>query len=266
MRNIGIDIGKGKCIVCVVDGKGSVLERTSYVNTLASAKEFARRMKKEYGGKGRCRAACESTGNMWLKTFEAFEGCGIPIKLANTYKMKIISDTDVKTDPIDAQKIANALRVGIIPECYVAPPDLRDVRELLRYRISMVQARTALINYAHGLLDKYDVMPDVSKMYTKKAVGLLSQMRLGKPNDNMVLQNCVRRVAHATEEISYIEAEIDRQAAANEGAKLLMSMTGIEAFAAMLLVSEIGDISRFKLQTGWSHGRECVRESTSPAT
>ena len=40
MKNIGIDIGKGKCIVCVMDGKGSVLERTSYVNTLASAKEF----------------------------------------------------------------------------------------------------------------------------------------------------------------------------------------------------------------------------------
>ena len=103
---------------------------------------------------------------MWLKTFEAFEGCGIPIKLANTYKMKIISDTDIKTDPIDAQKIANAPRVGIIPECYVASSDLRDARELFRYRISMVQARTALINYTHSLLDKYDVMPDVSRMHS----------------------------------------------------------------------------------------------------
>ena len=54
MGNIGIDIGKGKCIVCVVDGKGNVLGRASYKNTLEDAKEFARRMKKEYGGKGRC--------------------------------------------------------------------------------------------------------------------------------------------------------------------------------------------------------------------
>ena len=37
MRNIGIDIGKGKCIVCVVDGKGNVLERASYKNTLEDA-------------------------------------------------------------------------------------------------------------------------------------------------------------------------------------------------------------------------------------
>ena len=48
------------------------------------------------------------------------------------------------------------------------------------------------------------------------------------------------------EEIACIEAEIDLQAAVNENAKLLMSMTGIETFAAMLLVSEIGDITRFK--------------------
>ena len=230
----------------LVNGKGGVLERASYKNTLEDAKEFARRMKKEYGGKGRCQAACESTGNMWLKTFEAFEWCGMPIKLANTHKMKMISDTDVKTDPIDAQKIANALRVGIIPECYVAPPDLRDVRELLRYRISMVQARTALVNYTHSLLDKYDVTPDVSKMHSKKAIRLPSQIRLKKPNDDMILQNCVKRIAHATEEISDIEAEIDRQATVNEDVKLLMSMTGIETFAAMLLVSEIGDIFRFK--------------------
>ena len=125
----------------------------------------------------------------------------------------------------------------------MAPPDLR---VLLRYRISMVQARTALVNYTHGLLDKYDVMPDVSKMYNKKAIRLLSQVRLKKPNDDMILQNCVKRIAHATEEITRIEAEIDRQAAANENAKLLMSMTGIEAFTAMLLASEIGEITRFK--------------------
>ena len=106
-----------------MDGKGGVLERTSYKNTLEDAKEFARRMKKEYGGKGRCQAACESTANMWLKTFEAFEESGIPIKLANTYRMKIISDTDVKTDPIDAQKIKRAAR-GNHSRMLRAPPDL----------------------------------------------------------------------------------------------------------------------------------------------
>ena len=246
MRNIGIDISKKKCIVCVMDDKGKILEETAYENTLADAKEFAGKMKREYGRRGQCRAACETTGNMWLKTFEAFEEYGIPIKLANTYKMKIISDTDVKTDPIDARKIANILRVDMIPQCYVAPPVLRDARELLRYRISMVQARTALINYTHGLLDKYDVKLHISNMYSKKAIILLSQTDLERPNDNMILKNCARRIAHITEEITNVETEIDKQAAVNDDARLLMSMTGLDVFGSMLVASEIGDISRFK--------------------
>ena len=183
---------------------------------------------------------------MWLKTFEAFEEHGIPIQLANTYKMRIISDTAVKTDPIDARKIANILRVGMIPRCYVAPPVLRDAREMLRYRIGMVQARTALINYTHSLLDKYDVRLHVSSMYSKKAIKLLSQTDLERPNDSMILKNCARRIAHITEEITSVETEIGKQAAVNDDARLLMSMTGLDVFGSMLVASEIGDISRFK--------------------
>ena len=246
MRNIGIDISKEKCIVCVMDDKGKILEETAYGNTLEDAKEFAGRMKREYGRRGQCRAACETTGNMWLKTFEAFEEHDIPIQLANTYKMKIISDTDIKTDPIDARKIANILRVEMIPRCYVAPPALRDARELLRYRISMVQARTAIINYTHGLLDKYDVRLHISNMYSKKAIRLLSQTDLKRPNDSMILKNCARRIAHITEEITNVETEIGKQAAINDDARLLLSITGLDVFGSMLVASEIGDISRFK--------------------
>ena len=49
MRDIGIDINKRKCVVCVMDNVGRMLEETAYDNTLANAKEFAGRMKREYG-------------------------------------------------------------------------------------------------------------------------------------------------------------------------------------------------------------------------
>ena len=183
---------------------------------------------------------------MWFKTFEAFEEYGILIKLVNTYKMRIISDTDVKMDPIDARKIVNVLYADMIPLCYVASPALRDVRELLRYRISMIQARTALINYTHSLLDKYDVKLHISNMYSKKSIMLLSQTNLEKPNGSMILKNCARRIAHITEEIVNVETEIGKQAVVNDDTKLLMNMTGLDVFGSMLVVSEIGDISRFK--------------------
>lgn len=85
MKNIGIDIGMKTCVVCVMDEKKNVPEEAAYHNTLKDATEFARRAA---GRHGRCRAVCESTGNMWLKSFEGFERAGIPIVLANPAKLK----------------------------------------------------------------------------------------------------------------------------------------------------------------------------------
>ncbi len=122
MINIGIDIGKRRCTVCVIDAKGHVLEEGSYNNTYKEAARLAARLKKEYK---RCQAACESTGNMWLKTFRAFEDQRIPILLANTLKMKIISETGAKTGPTrqyrrQKQNLKNAIHCI---ECDRSHPD-----------------------------------------------------------------------------------------------------------------------------------------------
>ena len=92
VKSVGIDIGKRRCIVCIMNEDGFIVERTGYDNTLEDARKFAQKIRQKYG---KCNAACESTGNMWTKTIEAFEKQKIPIKLANTFKMKIISETTV---------------------------------------------------------------------------------------------------------------------------------------------------------------------------
>ena len=67
-----------------------------------------------------------------------------------------------------------------------------------------------------------------------------------RPNDDIILKNCARRIARITEEITNVEAEIDKQTTVNDYARMLMSMTELGVFASMFVVSEIGDISRFK--------------------
>ena len=98
MKNIGIDIGKKKCFICVMDEKGTILEETNYDNTLQHAKTLAKSMVKKYK---KCQAVCESTGNMWIKTFESFEKQGIPIILANPLKTRAIAEASIKTDKVD---------------------------------------------------------------------------------------------------------------------------------------------------------------------
>ena len=243
MRSIGIDIGKRKCVVCVMDGRGNVLENTSYHNTLNEATALARNLKRKYRN---CQAACESTGNYWLKTFDAFQRAGIPIKLANPFKLKIISSADVKTDPIDAKKIAGALRTGVLPVCYVPPLEIRADRELVRHRIRLVQDRTRVINRTRSLLDKYDHGVDVANLYSPKGIRLLEAIRLPLANDDLLLRQAVRHMSFLTGEIQRVEDSIRGRAAKNRYANLLVSIPGIDAFGALLLASEIHDVGRFR--------------------
>ena len=136
MKSIGIDIGKRRCIICIMDQNGIVLEEDGYENTYAAADAFARKAKREYG---KCQAVCESTGNLWIKTYEAFEDRGIPIELANLMKVRAIAEASVMTDKVDARTLAHLLRTSLIARCHVASREVRGIRQLLRERTNQVR-------------------------------------------------------------------------------------------------------------------------------
>jgi transposase len=96
---IAVDIGKKNCVVCITDKDGSIVEETKYDNTLQEAERFASNLDKKYSNR-KCHAVCESTANMWLKTYEAFEKYGIDVKLANPMKTKAIAEARIKTDKL----------------------------------------------------------------------------------------------------------------------------------------------------------------------
>jgi transposase len=122
---IAVDIGKRNCVVCVTDKDGSIIEETKYDNTLEEAERFASHLDKKYSNR-KCHAVCESTANMWLKTYEAFEKNGIDVKLANPMKTKAIAEARIKTDKLDARTLAHLLRSNLIAESYIAPDKVRE--------------------------------------------------------------------------------------------------------------------------------------------
>ena len=92
-----------------------------YLNKPAAATEFVSRMAHDHN-RDECRAACETTADMWRTTYAAFESAGIEIQLANTSKTRHISVTGKKTDKVDAEKIAQLLRMDMIPvSCSICP-------------------------------------------------------------------------------------------------------------------------------------------------
>ncbi len=244
--SIGIDISKKKCDYCVIDGRGKVRERGQYPNTPKGARQCAKDLLARYGKTGTCRAACEATANMWIVTIDEFERAGIEIKLANAYNLAIVSKTAKKTDKVDAEKIANVLRMGMIPECHVPPAHVRGIRNMVRQHVRLTQARTRVVNQIHNLLDAHGEAVHATNVYSQKALAYLDALRLGNEQDEFVLRQCTRRLRHYTSEITEVDGRLEAEAARNEDAKLLASMTGVGIYTAILLAAEIDDITRFE--------------------
>ena len=108
MYYVGIDIGKKRCAACVTDENGQIQRELIYRNTRTGIIELAEILE----GHGECTAVVESTGNLWLKTYEVQEGNEVPVKLANPLKTRAIAEAEIKIDKISARILAHLLRAA----------------------------------------------------------------------------------------------------------------------------------------------------------
>lgn len=104
------------------------------------------------------------------------------------------------------------------------------------------------MNRVHSLLDKYDLKCRYEHIFGVNGIRWLKSIELKlKGNDQIQLANYIKNIEFLNSEITQIEKQISLEASQNENVKILMmSMTGIDYFSAMLISSEIGDISRFR--------------------
>ena len=93
----------------------------------------------------------------WYWAVDALPAARFEVHLAHPYGMKAMRKRKrVKNDPADAYELANLLRLGSLPEAYIAPPELRELRELVRHRRQLVKLATSVKAGIRGLLAKHD--------------------------------------------------------------------------------------------------------------
>src|SRR5438552_4186379 len=141
-RWVGIDLHRRRSFVTGIDEHGEVLLRRRITNDPDAFLELL-------GGSEGTHVALEATyGWEWLADLLA--DAGFEVHLAHPLRTRAIAAARVKTDAVDAAMLAQLLRAGLLPEAYIAPRELRDVRELLRHRVTLVAMRSAIKNRVHG--------------------------------------------------------------------------------------------------------------------
>src|SRR5688500_2078653 len=103
----------------------------------------------------RHKVVVETTGS-WYWVDDLLRAHGAHLTLAHATKVEAITGAKVKTDPADARTLLTMLRLNMVPEAHVISPELRELRDLLRMRLRLVQKRTSTMNSIARLLEKYN--------------------------------------------------------------------------------------------------------------
>ena len=240
---VGIDVGKQTCAACAMDVKGIILKECKFPNTRADINQLIDGLLSRYGI---CRALCESTARMWIKTYEEFNKRGIPIILGNPCRLRLTA-SGPKTDRLDARRLANKLRVNDVPDrCHVYGPEARRMMDILRQRTILVRERTRYLNRQHSICEKYDYpVRTGSATSGGKHQSYLDGLKLG-PGDMVLMSQYVRIVRNINSEVDLLERIVARAAYENHYAKLIMTMYGFDAFGALTVAVAVEDIKRFK--------------------
>jgi transposase len=187
--------------------------------------------------------AVESTMN-WIPFYENLESLGCSVVLSNPLATKAIASARIKNDKVDSRVLADLLRTNLLPTAYIQPREIRDLKELVRQRVSYVGWRTMVKNKIHSVLFKNNLKHDFTNLYGKAGRDWLNHL---EPR-NIYRQELNRYLATLdllNGQINELSETIMRAAKTDYDCKLLMTIPGISYFSALVIKSEIGDITRF---------------------
>lgn len=140
----GIDLHKDNCFITTVDDSGEIVKQERLRNIPEIILAYFASLPSPHKAVVECTA-----GWYWLD--DLLEAHGIELILAHAKYLKAISYAKVKTDKVDSETLAKLLRLDCIPRAHKIRRELRDLRDVMRARLRLVQKRTSCCVSIHNL-------------------------------------------------------------------------------------------------------------------
>ena len=234
---LGVDLHKRSCWVTVLDADGHLLESRKWGTEKWELEEFFGKVRKPAA------VAVEATFN-WYYFLNVVEPLGLELHLVHPWKTRAIASARIKHDKLDSRVLAELLRTGFLAEAWIAPPQVRAERQLLRHRARSVQWATRAKNGVHGVVNRQGIRPPIEALFGAKGRAFLAELNLAEM-DRWEVDDHLLRLDVLQGQIAALDREIRRRGRENPVARALEEIPGIGPFIALLLVAEIGDIQRF---------------------
>lgn len=238
----GVDYHKRFSHGTIMTESGKILKQGRFSNQPDSAAGFL----DGYGG-SECFSVLEATRN-WTVMRDILEDLTSDVTLAHPLKARAIAEAKIKTDKISSTTLADLLRCDLVPAAYVCSPKARIIKNLLRHRMFLVRLQTMVKNRIHVLLDRNPEIHSqrsASGLFTQTGIAELKQVELPR-YDRYILDSELDLLEHLQDQIKQTDHWLTGVGSKEKRVKHLMSIPGIGRAFALLVVSEIDDVKRFR--------------------
>ena len=234
---VGIDLHRRRTVIVRITEGGEVLEAVRIVNDVERLASVMVRA-------GQCPEVVLEATYGWYWAVDALQAGGASVHLAHPLGVKAFEYRRVKNDFRDAQDLADLLRMGRLPEAWIAPPATRELRELVRHRAKLVKLRSHCKAEVHAVLAKCGVQVLMSDLFGAAGTELLDGLDLPAPYAARIAS--LRRLMDDLDfEVTLFAGIIRGRMAHEPGYTAVQKIPGIGPTLGAVLVAEIGDITRF---------------------
>jgi transposase len=181
----------------------------------------------------------------WYWAADTLAAAGAEVHLAHPLGVKSFTYRRVKNDERDAADLADLLRMGCLPEAWIAPAEVRELRELTRYRHKLVHLRTSCKDQVHGVLAKLGIPVTCTDIFGTAGPAWLDGLGLPQPYAGKVI-SLRHLTGELATEITMLSAVIADLLAHQRGYQVIQQLPGIGPVLAAVIIAEIGDVTRFK--------------------
>lgn len=296
-RVAALDIGKAELVCCVrvpgPNGRRRVQEVVTYSTMTRSLMGMCSRL----ADLGVTRVVMEATSDYWKPPFYLLEAAGFETWLVNAKDVKHLPGRP-KTDRLDAVWLCKLAERQMLRPSFVPPPEIRQLRDLTRYRFDLVHARTAEKQRVEKLLedaqiklsvvvsdifgvsgrDMMDallagerdpvVLAQLARGRMRGKITTLQEAFTGRFDDHhgFLLATMLGRIDSISADIAAVEDQIDEHLAPfASAAARLDEIPGVGHHAAAVIIAEIGvDMTRFPTPAhlaSWAKFAPSVKES-----
>ena len=236
---IGFDVHKKTISYCVKLADGTIVEEGKLAAKRATLQQWASKRTEPWHG------AMEATlFSAWI--YDTLKPHAAKLEMGHPAMMKAIGASKKKNDKLDARKTSDLVRCNLLPTCWVAPAETRDLRRMLRYRTLVVDQAVQMKNKINGLLMESGVEYNKKRLHGEKYFAELLENLEEVPESVKELLRLSRgalETFQATQQ--QLLLKLQKHPKLVERVTLLKSIRGVGYVTALTWALEIGEPKRF---------------------